>query len=430
MAANQSFHLVTAVWGSEYTDTYLNISLPSLLAPGNIPSLPAAHCTYKIFSPEADAERIRQSEAFKALAALVTVEFRPLNRIQENPYITSSNCYRTATIEAGQSRATILYLIPDMILADGSLRAVKRFLDEGKRAVMVAGMRAVKETLVPEALARFRTGHAVSAPPRQLVELAMRHLHPIMQHHFYENEGSRGFNPSFFCWEVPGEGYVVHCAHLHPVAVDLRGQRATLHGTIDDDLLFDLGLSADELAYADDSDDVLWFEISAGDRRIPPPIGKRLWEILRWLNGATYPHQRAYLSHALQIHCRGTDSAAWRATEARAAKTIATMLAAYELEKERIRESPADYAAPPAVRIGDEELAGDPAAAIRKIMDVAGAAVVVDAVAEALEVRARSYLARGTSRRIDRSFIKLGIAMTIVGAGKAFRALLKRLKRG
>jgi hypothetical protein len=104
-------------------------------------------------------------------------------------------------------------------------------------------------------------------------------------------------------------------------------------------------------------------------------------------------------------------------------------LAAYELEKDRIRKSPSEYAAPPAVHVGDGGIAGDTAAGIRKIMDVVGAIAVVDAVAEALQERARSYLARGTSRRLDRSILKLGLAVATLGVGKAFRALLRRLKR-
>jgi len=425
--ARPTFHLVTPVWGAQYTKTFVDVTLPSLLAPGNIPALSEGGCTYKIFTTTGDEARIRQSPAFQSLPTNVAVEFRPITKADDNPYVASSSCYRTATAEAQTAGVIIVYLIPDMILADGSLRTIKRFLEQGKRAVMVAGMRVSKETLVPEALARFKRGTAISAPSRPLVELAIRHLHPIMRQHMYD-EDSAGFNPSFFCWKVPDEGYVVHCAHLHPVAVDLQGERATLYGTIDDDLLFDLRLRPEELAYADDSDDLLWFEISARDRTIPP-VGHRLWEILRWLNGATYPHQRQYLSRPLRIHCCGTDSAAWRATEARAGKVIATILEAFELEKDRIGKSPADYTLPPPVQIGGTQFASDPTSAIHGIMNAVGAAAVVDAVIEALEARARSYLQRGASRRFGRSLVKFAAAILIIGAGKSFRALLRLIKR-
>ena len=427
MAASPTYHLVTSVWGGEYTETFANVTLPCLLAQGNVPSLPAGACTYKIFAPEGDRDAIRNTAAFEALARHARVEFRPITRPDANPYVASSNCYRTATEEAGAAGAVVVYLIPDMILADGALRTVDRHVREGKRAVLVGGMRAVKETLVPEVRRRFTNGAAISAPPRALVELAMAHLHPVMKHHMYDLQ-NEAFDPSFFCWEIPGEGYVVHCAHLHPVALDLRGERATLHGTIDDDLLFDLALRPDEIAYADDSDNLVWFEISAARRSSVPASGRKLWEILRWLYGATYQHQREYLAHALRIHCRGTESEAWRATEARAAQVIATLLAAFELEKERIGQAPATYALPPTVRIGDEDV-GNTASAIQHLMDRAGAVAIADAVAEALEARARSYLARGTTRRLDRSLLRVAAAMALAGAGGSFRALLRLLKR-
>ena len=31
-------HILTAVWGTWHTDTFINLNLPSLLAPGNLPA--------------------------------------------------------------------------------------------------------------------------------------------------------------------------------------------------------------------------------------------------------------------------------------------------------------------------------------------------------------------------------------------------------
>jgi hypothetical protein len=428
MAASRSFHLVTPVWGEEFTRTFLDVTLPCLLSPGNIPALPPASCVYKIFTSDEDRVRILDAPAFRALRTLATVEVRPIERLDDNPYVQSSNCYRAATREAADAGAVIIYLIPDMILADGGLRTIVRLVEQGKRAVLVAGLRTVKETLVPEALAKFKAGEALAAAPRPLVELALRHLHPVMQHHMYDEE-SAGFNPSFFCWRVPGQGFVVHCAHLQPVAVDARGQRATLYGTIDDDLLFDLGLRPDEIAYADDSDELLWFELSPRARVIEPPSGRRLWEILRWLNGATYAHQREYLRRTLRIRATEASGPEWRSAEERGRQVVATILAAFELEQARIARAPGEYAVPAAVKIGEAGTAGDIGSAVRRIMDVAGAVAVLDAVMEALEARARAYLGRGASRRLDRSPLKLAAAVSIIGAGKALRGLLRLARR-
>jgi hypothetical protein len=37
------FHLLTVVWGAEFTDRFAGVTLRSLLALGNLPDLAAAH---------------------------------------------------------------------------------------------------------------------------------------------------------------------------------------------------------------------------------------------------------------------------------------------------------------------------------------------------------------------------------------------------
>ena len=424
----RSHHFATPVWGTDFTRTFITATLPSLLAPGNIPFLGNRGSVYKIFTDTDGENEIRSSSAFAALSRHVEVQFRPITKVDANPYIASSSCYRTATIEAAAAQALIYYLIPDMILADGSMRSISQSLEQGKRAVMVAGMRVAKDSFVNEVLRAFRSGDSVVAPPRDLVAVALKHLHPMMRNHMYDDAGE-SFNPSLFCWPVAGEGYVLRCAHLHPVALDLQGQRPDLHGTIDDDLLFDLGLTEGELAFADDSDGVLWFELSDVNRTIPASSGKRLWEILRWLNDSTYSHQREYLKKTLRVHVAEVTEKKWIEVEARADQVIQTVLSAYELEKHRINHAPDKYALPTPLHIDGTGLSQAPGPLIEKLMQAMGAASITNAFIDALESRAHSFLAHSASRRLGNALIKRTVAKGLIVGASALRASLRLLNR-
>src|SRR4051794_7416931 len=68
-------HFATPVWGQEYTRLFLDTVLPSLLAPGNLPSIPhRERCIYRILSLPADLERIASHPSYSALAELLAID--------------------------------------------------------------------------------------------------------------------------------------------------------------------------------------------------------------------------------------------------------------------------------------------------------------------------------------------------------------------
>jgi len=342
--ATPPFHLTTSVWGSAYTKTFVEVTLPSLLSPGNIPSLPnVKQSVYKIFTTEADAGAIRGSASYRKLQDIANVELRTIAEFGQNQYVTSSSCYRIAAGEAASAGAVIVFLIPDMVFADGGMRTIARHIEGGKIAVLVGGLRTLKESIVPEVLRRFARDGTICAPPRELVSLAASHLHPIMQNHVYDGDCA-SFHPSFFCWPVKDEGFVVHNCHMHPVAINMAGSDVAFRTTIDDVLLQSGGANDDSLAIIDDSDDLLWFEMSSFEHSFGGLTAKRLWEIVVWLDASTSDQQRQFMRRQLKVHSGTCDSEAWKATEKRARIVVDTVLAARELDSARIQGFPNGYA--------------------------------------------------------------------------------------
>src|SRR5271155_5483826 len=70
------FYLVLVVWGEQYRNYFLDFCLPSLLAPGNIPTLAAKRPTkYLIATTRSDWEEIRHTTIFRELERYVSPDF-------------------------------------------------------------------------------------------------------------------------------------------------------------------------------------------------------------------------------------------------------------------------------------------------------------------------------------------------------------------
>lgn len=99
-----------------------------------------------------------------------------------------------------------------------------RRMDEGYKAVLVAGPRLLQETAEPELdkLRRPEIGFGDSQSPRTMVRFAREHLHP-WDRSLFRDELDLGRPSSFLYWEVPGSGHLMHCLHLHLVCVQAKG---------------------------------------------------------------------------------------------------------------------------------------------------------------------------------------------------------------
>ena len=332
-----SLHFVTAVWGEEYAKTFVDVTLPCLLSQGNIPSVSTGiPCVYKIFTTDRARKIIEQSGTYLRLCQYLKTEFSLISDPIENKHVTSSDCYRLATADAARAGAAIIYLIPDMIFADGGINSAVHFLRAGKRAILAMGLRAIKETLVPQVIEKYYAGDVITIAPRELVRLAYEHIHPITKSHFYEGN-SECFHPSVFCWQVENEGFLLHSFHLQPLALCPRSSTASFSGTIDDDLVKNSGYSIAELYIVTDSDDILWFEISTRNYIIPTPKRRGMMEIVLWMRNNTNSCHRSLFPHAIKVHSGKAIGEEWEKVEARANLVVQKVLREFDEDQRALR---------------------------------------------------------------------------------------------
>ena len=309
------FYLTVAVWGRDFTDLFIDICLPSLLAPGNIPAL--AHrdgSRFFIFTTEEDAKRLVESAAYECLIAHIKVDIEIINETIEDNHLTMSNCHRELMNLADRDGAAAVFLSPDNIWGNGVFAVLDRKFRAGKRVIFMIGIRLNRDDFMPVAIERFRSpdGRVLDVDSRALCALGLKHLHWTTKEHFWRAGTGTGLLPTGLLWEVQGEGLHARFFHLHPLLVYPRKKFARFHSSIDDDLVLAACPDAADHYVVTDSDEMLVLELSSPIHRIAGPYRKEsIEDVAAWaLVGANANH-RQLVQHPIRLHWRDIDPARW-----------------------------------------------------------------------------------------------------------------------
>src|SRR5438046_3814630 len=120
--------ILLPVWGERYTRDFLDLSLPSLLAPGNLPALAGlGTCTFVLLAPERDANVIQMSSLWPLLLERCSVRVTHIDDLVSSSSSTVLTlAYALAIRTAGEWALDTCFvpLVADYVMADGSLFAV------------------------------------------------------------------------------------------------------------------------------------------------------------------------------------------------------------------------------------------------------------------------------------------------------------------
>jgi hypothetical protein len=333
-------HVITPVWGAAFTRCFLDIGLTSLLSPGNLPGLAAQpRNVVHLFTTATDFEVIEKSPVWSLAEQVVDcrLEIIGANAVNiRDPHETMSLCHRKAIEAADAAGAAMLFYNPDIVIADGGMRALVRLLAAGKRAIQVVGLRLQKEEVVPlllrDHVSPDRTNLVIS--PRELMALAMPHLHPITKMHL---DGADDYDlmPSQVYWRAGDSGLVARCFHIHPILVYPRVRNAAFTTTIDDDYLRAACPDHEDEYFIADSDEFCLCELSSmqrllhGLRRQPDNR-----DVAEWAWSTARPHHLEHFSRRIILHAGEIEGPEWAVALSRcddAAKRIFEHLLDFEI---------------------------------------------------------------------------------------------------
>lgn len=330
----QNLHIIVVLWGKPYVDLFLDLSLPSQLAPGNIPALQCLPgVKYKIYTTHADEEVIRAHPSFHRLSQLVPVQIKSVHSFDEFGFVSDivndgkfsilMKFCNMAIADADLENAAVTFLTPDFIMADNTFSRMLEICRTGYRTILILTLRLFKETSMPDFLDNFynpETG-VLQAAPRDLVRVGYKHLHFIERGYIW-GPGMSGF-PIHAYWPVQNDGLIAHCYYLHPLVIFPRQRGFMPVLTIDVDYVDRVCPDPKDIYIVRDSDELVGFELTTYKLCDLNAAGKTLpatyRDYARWALIHCTPYHRSNLHHwyfqnAIRIHS-GDYSPAWQSVQ-------------------------------------------------------------------------------------------------------------------
>lgn len=211
------------VWGTAYVDQFLAVGLPSLLAPGNLPALSVTRPTrFVLLAPRSDAQRVVRDRRWAALSKIVTAEVVEIgDLISASASTVLTLAYARALRSAESLTETVfIFLVADYVVADGTLSNLHTRIGNGASAVLTANLSATSEAAIP-ALARQIAGDVLTIAPRELMRVALDHLHPLMTAGLATGQSRHDPDANRVFWRVDadtlvGRHYLLHMAAIRP----------------------------------------------------------------------------------------------------------------------------------------------------------------------------------------------------------------------
>ena len=307
----ENARLIIPVWGRVYAGKLTSMTLPALLAPGNLPALCTMFRVEVVIVTETKLfDVIRNSPAFQRVAALCSTQLTPIDDlISDLPgdygVVLTKALYRGfLDLGARVTDTFLLFLNADFIIADGSYRRLGELMLAGHRVIHSPSFRVILEDVWPKLESCVDGDNAVLAmPPREMVKLALNHKHLTVKARTVNQRFYHQWCMDQFYWYVDEDTLI---GYQWPVAlVAIKPERVVTEPT----LVWDFAYIPDaaptlEKFFIEDSDDFFMLEPQSrvtGEELIRPG-----WitgdDIAKYLNNWTTKEQRHSGQQLLVFH--------------------------------------------------------------------------------------------------------------------------------
>ncbi|HEX5242817.1 MAG TPA: hypothetical protein VFW23_06090 [Tepidisphaeraceae bacterium] len=185
----ESARVAIPVWGRSYVSDVLSLTLPAVLASGNLPALCEMFDVEVVIVTESRLfEFVRSSNPFQKIAKICKIRLVPLDDLlvefggDYGTILTHALFRGIADLDARMTETFLLFLNADFIVSDGSLRHVGRLMLQGKRLIHAPSFRVTLEDVWPkfQAYADPKLG-TLSITSREMAKLALAHKHPTVK---------------------------------------------------------------------------------------------------------------------------------------------------------------------------------------------------------------------------------------------------------
>jgi 2-polyprenyl-3-methyl-5-hydroxy-6-metoxy-1,4-benzoquinol methylase len=227
----KAIKVLVPVWGYKFVHRFFNFSLPTLLAPGNLPALARTLPTEFVFlTGRVEEAMIRESPGFRRLSQVCDASFELIDDLitEGNHSTTVTLAYARAVRRVGAAMldTCFFFLVSDYIVADGSFASVIKRMMAGTSAVQAGNFQVVEEDVALWiAEGRKHGKDALVLPPRELMRLALACVHPATIANTVNLPVSHSSDSNRLFWRVDsdtliGRFYLLHMLCIRPEITD------------------------------------------------------------------------------------------------------------------------------------------------------------------------------------------------------------------
>jgi hypothetical protein len=217
--------IIMPVWGARFVSQFLEFTLPTLLAPGNVPALAKAlPCQFTVMTSAKNIHLLRENRAWRKLEQICRADIELIDDL-----ITDGNHSTTLTLSyvrairlssAQMLDTCFILLVSDYIMADGSLSHVLARMQSGASGVLAGNFQINAEEAIPS-LQRKSTSTAteLAMPSRDLLSWAFEHLHPATTASIVNYPLCHKSHTNRLFWRVNDGALIGKFYLLHPIAI-------------------------------------------------------------------------------------------------------------------------------------------------------------------------------------------------------------------
>jgi hypothetical protein len=317
-----------AIWGRDYTATFVEYSLASQLASQNIPQLASRHhVTYQIITTNDDRQWLRHQPPINKLEKYCSIDWTMMEDqgidATSIPVDTDNRKYpflsrlQNLAFERSNNYDALVFNYADFIWANGSLSNSIGMLGDDTDAVLSFCL-PIDQPTGMKALDRYRNNEALDLPARELGRIAIDHLHPEARLRFWNSPAFTNC-PTYLLWSVDTEGIVIRAYHQTVFALRVRHDDVDFglgirEGTLDG--YFTSMLTANSrVVHATDSDGVFVFSLyrTAVDTILHDRSREEM--LTTTLKCLVTPAQRHFAEVPIRIKAEFTNIEKWEGVE-------------------------------------------------------------------------------------------------------------------
>lgn len=314
--------IIFVVWGDDYIKFFDRFVLSSYLAPGNLPYLAKSRTIYvDLWTKKKDIEKISNIRSFLRLKMLSKIKYYDIASVDDSKYGIMNNCHRISIADSNQKNHIICIASPDSVASANVLGFSADKIDQGYRAVCVAGPSATLEN-ADQAFKKYKNLPFLEIQPRDLMKIWFNNMNALSKSHIISQDSKVLLSPSYFYFSQGSGEILARQFHLHPLMVLPQDKTIMPVGTFDLNWIEQCCRSYSSVYIIKDSDLGCFCEFSSKTTNWGHPIYQgSFFSVLKdFLKNSTWKWNRLFIWEDIYLH--STSSQLGEATKNRANKFI------------------------------------------------------------------------------------------------------------